>query len=286
MVVYFYDGSLEGFFSAIFDAYTCKDKPDIITVSENFQSMIDQVSHYVETEQHKYERVYAGIIDHIGRGGYQTVKTVFLSPSPQRETILYHYLEYGFKVGSKVHVDIAHELVNPVMRLKRETGMEAHRIRMFARFSRMDNGVYFAKINPKCNVLPLVMDHFSRRFNIQPFAIYDEVHHLLGLYDMKGWHLRYVEDDFEPPDCDVDDVHYQKLWKAFYDAVSIEERVNHPLRRNFMPMRFWSNLTEMTYIDAADTIGADADISERSKSGSESTPLPGQAYTRALPLEV
>jgi len=248
-VVYFYDGTLEGFFSAVFDAYTREDKPDIIATPGNFQQRLDQVTHVVETAEEKYERVYAGIITRMGRGGYTKAKTVFLSPHPDKDTILYRYLRYGFEVGTKVHVDLAHELVNPVERLVRETNFEAHRMRMFARFARMENGVYFATINPKCNVLPLVMEHFARRFNVQPFVIYDEVHHLVGISDRKSWRLQYVDEDFEAPDCAVDDRQYQKLWKAFYDAVAIEERVNHKLRRNFMPLRFWRNLTEMTYLE-------------------------------------
>jgi hypothetical protein len=92
------------------------------------------------------------------------------------------------------------------------------------------------------------MNHFARRFNIQPFVIYDEIHKIMGIYDLKSWHLQYV-DDLEIPDCAADDRKYQRLWKSFYDSVAIAERVNHKQRRNFMPMRFWSNLTEMTYQD-------------------------------------
>jgi probable DNA metabolism protein len=248
-VVYFYDGTLEGFFSAVFDAYHRSDKPDVIAREESFQYRLDQLTHVVETDAVKYERVYEGIVKRMGRGGYTKAKTVFLSPSPDKDTILYRYLVYGFSVGTKVHVDLSHEAVVPVERLVRETNFEAHRMRMFARFARMDNGVYFAKIKPKCNVLPLVMDHFARRFNVQPFVIYDEAHHLLGLSDRSGWSLRYVDDEFEVPVSGSDDRRYQRLWKAFYDAVAIEERVNHDLRRNFMPKRFWSNLTEMTFIE-------------------------------------
>lgn len=34
-------------------------------------------------------------------------------------------------------------------------------------------------------------------------------------------------------------------WKRFYTTVSINERYNPELRRSFMPMRFWDDLTEM-----------------------------------------
>ena len=248
IVAYLHDGTLEGFFSAIFDAYTLPQKPDVISASDCYQDRLEQITIYVQTEERKYERVYTGIKKHLGMDGYRKVKAVFLSCEPDKDTQLYRYLVYGFKVGRKVHVDIAHEAVNPIERHYRDVWMETRRIMQFARFARMDNGVYYAKVNPKHNVLPLVMDHFARRFNIQPFIIYDEIHQLAGIYDMKQWRLQYVE-NFSAPDCAADDRRYQKLWKTFYDSIAIKERVNHRQRRTFMPMRFWSNLTEMTYMD-------------------------------------
>ncbi len=37
------------------------------------------------------------------------------------------------------------------------------------------------------------MNHFAARFNIQPFIIYDENHHVAGVYDGEDWSL--VADD-------------------------------------------------------------------------------------------
>ena len=37
----------------------------------------------------------------------------------------------------------------------------------------------------------------------------------------------------------------QYAWKTFYDTLSIDSRYNPELRRNFMPKRFWKNLTEI-----------------------------------------
>ena len=261
VVVYFYDGTLEGFLSAIFDAYTHPTKPDIIATEDGFQQRLEQITFFAETKKIKYERVYRGIMNHLGAEGYDKVRTVFLSSNPEKDTLLYRYLVHGFSVGRAIHIDIAHQNVFPVEHLYRETWRETRQIMQFARFARMDNGIYFAKVNPKHNVVPLVMNHFARRFNIQPFMIYDEIHHLAGIYDMRRWCLRYV-DDLTAPDCSEDDRRYQRLFKTFYDAIAIEERVNHRQRRTFMPMRFWSNLTEMTYRerekDAPRTIGLPA----------------------------
>ena len=38
---------------------------------------------------------------------------------------------------------------------------------------------------------------------------------------------------------------YQRLWKAFYDALAIEERRNEKLRMQHCPKRFWENMTEL-----------------------------------------
>ena len=37
----------------------------------------------------------------------------------------------------------------------------------------------------------------------------------------------------------------QQAWKRFYDTGAVEARYNPELRRQFMPKRFWKNITEM-----------------------------------------
>lgn len=53
--------------------------------------------------------------------------------------------------------------------------------------------VWFARVNPKASVVPLIMDHFVERLGVQPFIIYDEVHHLAGVYDGGDWQLVNTE---------------------------------------------------------------------------------------------
>lgn len=38
---------------------------------------------------------------------------------------------------------------------------------------------------------------------------------------------------------------YQDLWKAFFKALTIEERRNEALQRSNLPKRYWEYLTEM-----------------------------------------
>jgi probable DNA metabolism protein len=87
------------------------------------------------------------------------------------------------------------------------------------------------------------MKHFSDRFNVQDFIIFDEVHKLAGLSEGGSWYLADAE-GLEIPEVAPEDEDWQKLWTSFYHAISIDERKNDKCRRNHMPMRFWSHLTE------------------------------------------
>ena len=112
------------------------------------------------------------------------------------------------------------------------------------RFSHLENGVWFARCCPNANVVSLVMNHFAARFNIQPFIIYDENHHVAGVYDGDDWSL-VADDVINVPSRTADDAFIEKLWQRFYDSLSIEARYNPELRRHFIPARLARSLPEM-----------------------------------------
>jgi probable DNA metabolism protein len=41
-----------------------------------------------------------------------------------------------------------------------------------------------------------------------------------------------------------DEFIFQEAWKIYHKHLSIKERYNPKLQRNFMPKRYWKNLTE------------------------------------------
>ena len=131
-----------------------------------------------------------------------------------------------------------------MVRLSRRAVNECEKMRQFVRFSHLENGVWYARCNPNASVVPLVMGYFAARLNDQPFIIYDENHHLAGMYDGRGWQLVSGDAVVVPPSTEHD-AQMQEAWKRFYDALSVDARYNPELRRHFMPMRMWRNLTEM-----------------------------------------
>ena len=113
----------------------------------------------------------------------------------------------------------------------------------FIRFADIGGGLYYAHITPQANVVPLIMGHFSKRFNIQPFIIHDPRHCLSGVFDTKKWWLvEGVPQGISLPTAIED--RYQELWQRFYKTIAIPERKNLVVQRGFMPKRFWGDMCE------------------------------------------
>ena len=208
------------------------------------QYRIGQQLQEIHTIDDHWQRVRAGIHKKLGRMAWEKIRACFCASTPGKEMILYRYLRKGFDTGAFALGDISHPDILPVEELYRSVGMEQQRMVMFARFSKIPAGIYCATINPKHNVLPLIMSHFAGRFNVQPFIIFDEVHGIAGVSEHGQWFLSEA-DGMVFPEAASDDLEYQELWKTFYDAICIPERRNEKRRMGFMPKRLWKHLPEM-----------------------------------------
>lgn len=146
-----------------------------------------------------------------------------------------------------------HPAVEPLLKLDRAVMNERHRLVQFLRFEHLENGAWFARCNPNASVVPLLMDWFSGRFNTQPFMIYDENHHLAGVYEGGDWYLVQTDSIKLPAQAPEEEL-MQSAWKRFYDTVSIEARYNPELRRQYMPKRLWKNILEVQDLAPSEAI--------------------------------
>ena len=242
-VAYVYDGTLEGLFTAVFMAFKRKETPAIIAPEGSLQMALGQEVVVITTDKALSDRVEKGIRQKMGNTVYEDIWLAFLSENVDKATKIYRYICAGLKMGAAVHDHLSHEDVIAISHMNRHTGNEAHLLVGFVRFSLMENGVFYAKITPKNNVLPLLMPHFTDRFSDQPFLIFDETNHLAGVYDLQDWYLVETE-AIALPDIAEGEEEWKRLWKRFYSAIAIKERVNRKLRTSHMPKRYWQNMTE------------------------------------------
>ena len=111
--------------------------------------------------------------------------------------------------------------------------------------------VYIATGRP-----PIIIDHFQDRFNDQPWLIYDAKRHYGFYYDGHAAPIHVTfEDEAGVPfdlrngkmDADVlsdNDQLFQDLWRTYFKAICIKERMNPRKQLKDMPRRYWKYMTE------------------------------------------
>lgn len=246
-VAYSYDGTFDGFLSCVFAAYFRRETPEEIVAEGCLQEVFGREAIHTQTNTAHARRVESGIVKSLGSACYQKIWTVFLSGELDKATLLYRYIRRGFEIGRGIYNNISHPDVVPIEDMHKHITHEAHLLTGFARFSEMEGGVFYAKITPKNSVVPLIMPHFAGRLNVQPFLLHDAAHGIVGVYNLQGWHLVETE-TLNVPKLTSDELAYRRMWKKFYDTVAIPERLNPICRRSHMPLRFWPNMTEHSYI--------------------------------------
>ncbi len=248
-LAYLYDGTLEGLFSAIFAAYERHEDPEDVVPESAFQPRFGQEAFVVATDFGRAVRVRRGIERAAGAASFRCIQRAVLCESAGVGTAVYRFVRYIMarpheRRGAPVLDELGNPTVAAVVQFEKHAMNEAEYLRQFVRFSHLSNGVWYARCAPNAAVVPLVMGHFSARLNDQAFIIYDERHHMAGVYDGVRWSLVSGDALNVPPEA-RDEAFMQEAWKRFYDTLSIDARYNPELRRHFMPMRLRENLTEM-----------------------------------------
>ncbi len=241
--VYRYDGTFDGFLSVVFAAYEEKADVVAITARESVQTAFGQTEKHIATDEARARRVEAGMRRAFGGLAVHNIETGFWSGEEDKDLTLYRYIRAGFSLGRRVYNSLTNPDVLALTWLVRNIGREEQRVRGFVRFSEMENGVFYATLAPRNSLVPLMMPHFADRFNIQPFLLHDTAHELAGVYDGKGWYLVEAS-GVTPPDVSQCEHEFRRMWRLFYDAITIQGRLNPRLRRGMMPKHYWKNLPE------------------------------------------
>jgi probable DNA metabolism protein len=168
---YLYDGSFEGFLTAIYRHYY-QEKAEGIYPEARYQYSLITNSHFVETDAALASKVYAAIQNKISGEALEKIFYVFLSSQPQKENLLLKYIILGFHLGSKINDYHTHPDVLPVMEIARKVSFEAHRFLGLLRFAEA-RGYLYAVFEPDHDILVLIADHFADRLAKENFIIHD-----------------------------------------------------------------------------------------------------------------
>ena len=244
MNIYLYDGTFEGLLTAIF--YSFSDKEDLdIQRMEAYQPTLLSVPRPIVTEDDKVARVSRSIQNRLSWQTWKRVYYLYLSDLPGCEYLIYRFLKLCYREGDRIYRAKDHPIIHEVERTCYKVTYEAHRFKGFVRFVELAPLVFYAKIEPDHNILPLLVRHFSQRFSDQKFLIHDLRRRYALVYDLHNtyFHDLTSEEAARLTESRPDDP-YQDLFAVFFDATNIPERYNPRLQRYWMPKRYWKHIDE------------------------------------------
>lgn len=253
--VYQCEGSIDGIFTAIYDAWTSRYGHDNIRIDVmdedradlNFEFFTEYIKVYTDME--KAEKVATSIKNKISLEAYDMVFFGACSNSYERGDIIYRFLIEGFQIGRQIVDCLSNDAVINLFNLKRNVGNERHHYLGFLRFVQTRSNILYAKVNPKNDIIRLIAPHFADRIENEDFVIYDE-NRKTAIIHRTGYPWVYtVIKDMNLEELlmkeSLED-NYEELWKTFFTSIAIKERSNPNLQRNNLPKRFRANMTEFT----------------------------------------
>ncbi|MEN0035445.1 MAG: TIGR03915 family putative DNA repair protein [Cellvibrio sp.] len=253
-MVFIYDGSYEGLLSCIFVIFKERKAPVAICTEERYQfTLLDEITR-VASDDESAARVIKGLDERTNGQASALIYKLFLSELPESEMLVYQVIQAIIQKGDEsILENFANPSILKAAQIEKMIHREVHRMHAFVRFQKSRDGLFYSAINPDFNVLPLIGDHFERRYADQHWLIFDTKRHYGLYYDRTE--MKFVDADdpvFTVNACalegdalqDEREKEYQALWKNYFQAVNINERNNKKLHLRHMPRRYWKYLTE------------------------------------------
>lgn len=244
-----YDGSFNGFLTAVFVAFDEKIEVADIQRNNQGQNGLFSETETIFTNVEKAKRVWNGI----RAKSYNAITNIyfaFLSEDEGIEFLLYSYIQQLMATNVKA-MDYSDGVVLKISQLAKSVSREKHRMEAFVRFQLTKDNIYFANVEPDFDVLPLISKHFRNRYADQQWLIYDVKRKYGIYYDLHG---------VEIISLDLSEVHfnrtrkskvftegeyeYQDLWNNYFQSTNIKSRINAKLHQQHVPKRYWKYLSE------------------------------------------
>ncbi|MBS1624829.1 MAG: TIGR03915 family putative DNA repair protein [Bacteroidetes bacterium] len=249
MDVLVYDKTFEGFLSAVFyvyeyklaDVHICKEVPGTMLFGRTMQ---------IDTDEAKAKRVLAGLSKKLSHEGLQSIYHAYLADTLQEEDTMLAYIRHALASDHNIEKDYSNFAVLRMQRVDRMVHRERHRMKAFIRFKLTKDNIFYDGIEPDFNVIPLIREHFEKRYADQQWIIYD-LRRGFGIY----YDLQKVEtititfsEESQGADSilwmDQNEALYQTLWQQYFKSTNIASRKNMKLHIRHVPKRYWKHLTE------------------------------------------
>lgn len=238
MIYYIFDGSMSGFYSAVFYAWTDKDG---YVAREDVQIGLLDGEKRIKSDDTIAARVENKIVQY-DPYALEEIDAILRSDEIDAPDKAYLYVRSIMRHRAPVRARLAEDGVTEAMHVLQRVKREVDRFRGFLRFSELKNGILYAPFSPDNNVLELILPHFIGRYKNEKFIIHDVRREIAGLYNGKEAVLtKLKKGEIELSD---EEEAFTRLWKDYYNAVNIKERKHTKQMKGSMPVRYWDFLPE------------------------------------------
>ena len=214
------EDSLEGIFTALFDAFVCKNKmkapyTDSISIAAGEGEMTLFAREIeVQTDAQKVQKTVYSIQSRLGYPVYDTLLHALCHFEGDRGTAVLGYLVRAFAQGRGISDQLADPFALRVMELSRKVD----------------------------NMVPLMMDHFSDRFPDENFILYDENRNLAAVHEAGHRCVLVSGEQLQIPQGHMD--YFAVLWKQYFATMEIRERHNEQCQNHLLPKWYRKYMTE------------------------------------------
>lgn len=236
---------------AVFDAYNRRSFPDMLLGMDEPDPLFVDESYTVLTQDDKMMRVWKGLETKLKANALNMISYVWLSETEGCDMLLFRYIRKTFDSKQSIETNYADEDVLAMQKTALKVNKERHRLIELVRFQKAADDIFFAPVAPDHNCLPLILSHFKDRFHDQKWVIYDTKRNYGFYYDLKEITEMVLDNTDSFPDGKLDESRmaedeklFQDLWKGYFKAMTIKERINPKLHRQHLPQRYWKYLTE------------------------------------------
>ncbi len=258
MTVYVCGAEFESILCGIYDAWMSRKghenvRLEIRGTNQDMELFADYVD--VEPSRDKAGKVLEAMRIKLSQEVFRQVYAASLNREPGRADAVYRFLIQAFRRGPAVTDCLQEQAVYELFRLSRRVYNESHCLTEFIRFSQVAGNVLVSRIGPENDVLTLVSPHFADRMPAENWVIYDANRQKAAVHPAgRDWFIlnqamerKEGREDGVWQTCltaEGDEAVYQQLWRAFFDAVGIQERRNPVCQRTHLPLKYRRYMTE------------------------------------------
>lgn len=246
------EDSLEGVLTAVYQAYAWRLDKDHVFLQIGEEGNLRLFAEYITVmpEAEKAKKVISTIIRKMGEDVYWDICCMLASEAQEKGQAVYRTIVTALKTGQgrEVLSNVKDPYIQKAFELARNVNNEIHHLYGFLRFAELENGMLYAKLGPKNNVVTLLAPHFADRFPQENFIIHDAGRQIFVLHPAKKGCIVVTGNEFDAfqlPGNSKEEVYFQALFVEFCHTIAIKERTNLKLQRNMLPLRFQEFMVEM-----------------------------------------